>query len=193
MSAIAYNLDNLVIAQVSGADAVSVFGISARMLAALGLLVTVVNEPLWPMNARALASGDYAWVRRNTTRMIVVSFAAVLSASLLIIALAQPLLSVLTHGAQSADYSLLLGLAFWWLIVSATSPLSMVQNAAGHLRPQLFGWSAFLLLSAPGKVVAVRYGFEWVPLVGSAVDLFTVLPALVIGYRRSVAAPSRSS
>jgi O-antigen/teichoic acid export membrane protein len=187
MAAVAYNLDNLVIAQVSGASVVTDFGVSARLLAALGLLVTVVNQPLWPMHARAIAAHDYPWVRRNTARMVKVSSAAVLLASVVVIALAQVLLDVLTKGGQTANYPLLLALASWWLIVSATSPLSMVQNAAGNLRPQLLGWSAFLLLSVPGKVFAARdLGIQWVPLVGTGVYLLTVLPALLAGYRSSV-------
>ncbi|MDR7252082.1 O-antigen/teichoic acid export membrane protein [Nocardioides sp. BE266] len=193
MAAVAYNLDNLVIAQVRGASAVTEFGVSARLLTALGLIVTVVNQPLWPMNARALAAHDYPWVRRTTARMVKLSSATVLLASVAVIALTQVLLDVLTHGVQTANYTLLLALASWWLVVSATSPLSMVQNAAGHMRPQMLGWTAFLLVSAPGKVVAAeQLGIEWVPLVGTVAYLVTVLPALLAGYRSSVT-PSTSS
>lgn len=184
MSAIAYNLDNLVIAQVGGASAVTDFGVTARVFAVLGLLVAVVNQPLWPMNARALAAKDFEWVARNTRRMISLSTGAVFIASILIAASAEPLLNALTRGRQEPNYALLATLALWWVLVSATSPLSMVQNAAGRLGPQLIGWTLFLVLSIPCKIFAAGHlGLHWVPLMGALAYSVTVLPALVHGYK----------
>ena len=67
--ALAMNADYLVIAHVLGPESVTTFSVPARLFAQLGLLVSLVNLPLWPANGEALARGDVAWVRRITARM----------------------------------------------------------------------------------------------------------------------------
>jgi O-antigen/teichoic acid export membrane protein len=57
------------VARVLGLDAAGHYSVVSRLYLALGLCVTLVNLPLWPANAEALARGEVTWVRRSTRRM----------------------------------------------------------------------------------------------------------------------------
>ena len=79
----------------------------------------------------------------------------------------------------------MLGFTLLWAVVALLSPLFMVQNSIGMLRPQLFSWPLFLTLSLATKlVVGNSQGAEWVPLAGAAVYTVVMVPAAVSGYRK---------
>jgi hypothetical protein len=87
-----------------------------------------------------------------------------------------------------ANRWLLGGLALWWVMLATISPRFMVQNAAGVVRPQLVGYSLYLVLS----VIAKWYGTKWfgmvvIPYIGLVSYLLTVVPAALFGYRRALA------
>ncbi|MFK5635312.1 lipopolysaccharide biosynthesis protein [Ornithinimicrobium sp. LYQ103] len=190
-SAVANNSDNLIIAQVLDADAVASYGVPARLMAAMGLLINLVNLPLWPANANAMAKGDYFWVRRTTVRMTLLSAGFVSVVTCVLIVFGERVSSVLSRGQVSADPELLVALGVWWTVVAATSPAIMVQNAAGVLWPQLLGWAAFLVTTVPLKIgVAEEFGINAIPLAGVICYVVTVVPACYFGYRRALRGPT---
>jgi O-antigen/teichoic acid export membrane protein len=189
VTAASLNADNLIVAHVLDLEAVTAFSVPARVFMALGMMVTLVNAPLWPANGEALARGDVDWVRRTTGRMTLISGGAILVASVVLI-LAQSEVLTLLGGADAAPTSPLLAVALgaWWLVVATTSPRFMVQNAAGVLRPQLIGWAAFLLASIPLKWLAtVHFGIVGIPFAGVLAYVVCVWPGAVAGYRRTLA------
>ncbi len=188
---IALNSDNLVIAHALGLEDVTDYSVPARMFSALGLLVTVVNLPFWTANGEALARGDLGWVRRATGRMTFASGLVVLLSSAVLVLTGGHILEGWLGAPRPVPVSLLVALAAWWLLLATASPRFMVQNAAGSVRPQLVGWTVFLVVSVPVKWIAARQlGIAAVPAAGAAAYLLTVWPAAENGYRRIVSAPS---
>jgi O-antigen/teichoic acid export membrane protein len=190
---LAMNADNLVIANVLGLGSVTTFSVPARLFAQLGLLVSLVNLPLWPANGEALARGDVDWVRRITARMTLASALAVAAPGLVLVLAGDRLLSAWLGLDIGASQLLMAGLAAWWVMLAAISPRFMVQNSAGVVMPQLLGWSLYLLLSVPLKLwAAASFGVDAVPLVGVVVYAFVVLPAAIWGYRRAMSEAIRT-
>ena len=184
---LAMNADNLVIAHVLGLASVTTFSVPARLFAQLGLLVSMVNLPLWPANGEALARGDTDWVRRITARMTLASALTVAMPGLALVLAGDRFLSVWLGTDVGASRVLMAGLAAWWVMLAAISPRFMVQNSAGVVMPQLLGWSLYLLLSIPLKLwAAASFGVDAVPLVGVAVYALVVVPAAIWGYRRAM-------
>jgi O-antigen/teichoic acid export membrane protein len=184
---LATNADTLLIAHAVGLSSVAGYVVPAKLLAQLGLLVVLVNVPLWPANGEALASGQLDWVRRITRRMTVISVLAAGVPALALVAFGDWFFAVWLPVPMGADRWLLAGLGAWWVLQAALSPRFMVQNAGGVIGPQLVGWTAFLLLSVAGK----WYGAQWagisaVPWVGVITYALTVGPAAVYGYRRTL-------
>jgi O-antigen/teichoic acid export membrane protein len=183
----ALNVDNLIVARTLGLTAVTEYSVPVKLFTALGLVVTLVNLPLWPANGEALARGDIEWVRRTTRRMTLLSGGAVLVPSVVLILSGDAIITAWTGTDLAAPPLLLAGLAAWWFLLAVTSPSFMVQNAAGLVRPQLLGWTAFLLTSVPLKWIAAReIGVAGVPLVGAALYLAFVWSAARVGYRRTL-------
>ncbi|MFC8620171.1 lipopolysaccharide biosynthesis protein [Micromonospora purpureochromogenes] len=193
LSSVAMNLDAFLVGRVLGLEAAATYAVVLRLFALLGLFITLVNLPLWPANGEALARGDVAWVRRSTGRMVCLS--------MLVVAVPGALLArygdeVLRRWIGSAEVTglptdLFLALAAGSLLVAVAAPLFMAQNSLGLLRPQLLGWSAFLLVSIPAKVVlAGTVGLTGVALAATVSYALTVLPAAVVGYRRVLAVVS---
>lgn len=181
------NLDVVLVSHFEAAAAVVAFGVVTRVFTQVGGLMSLLNAPLWPINGEALARGDLDWVKRNTTRMTIISTLATAAASVLILIAGGRLFDLWTGVPLDLSRWLLVGCAVWWTALSALSPRFMVQNSQGVIRPQLVGWAAFLVISLPIKIsVLLGPGMQFVPLAASAVLVFTVVPGCIVGYRRAL-------
>lgn len=184
---LADNADSLIIAHTRGLADVTAYAVPAKLFTQLGVVVVLVNQPFWPAHGEALAGGRVVWVRRIARRMTVVSTAVVLLPAVVLVAWGEQLF-VTWLSVPFGDRWLLLGMAVWWLTLAATSPVFMVQNAAGVVRPQLVGYAAYLALSVVGKWYGTRwFGITAVPYVATACYVLTVVPAAIHGYRRALA------
>ncbi|MFC0509175.1 lipopolysaccharide biosynthesis protein [Micromonospora costi] len=183
----ANSADNLIIAHTRGLHAVTEYAVPAKVLAQVGMLVSLVNVPLWPANGEALNKGDLVWVRRTVRRMTLISAAVATVPAVIFVSVGEQIFAAWLPGPLGGDRWLLAGLAAWWILLAGIGPRFMVQNAAGLVRPQLIGWAAFLAIS----VVLKWYGSEkWgvvaVPFIAVGVYLVTVLPAALYGYRAAL-------
>lgn len=189
MTSLALNVDYLVVAHGAGVSDVAPYSVVARLFLALGLLVTVLNMPLWPANSEALARGDLAWVRRSTARMMLLSGGGVLLSGSVLALLKDPVLQILAVDGSALSTTLPLGFVAIWTLFAVASPLFMVQNAVGHLGPQTVGWAAYLIVSVPAKVLVVNnVGSDWIPWTSFTVYALTVFPSAVIGLRGALRA-----
>jgi O-antigen/teichoic acid export membrane protein len=180
--------DNLIIVHTLGLQSVTAFAVPAKLFMQLGLLVGLVNMPLWPAHGEALARGDVTWVRRTARRMTVISMLAALLPCAVLVLFGDQLFSLWLPAPLGGNRWLVGGLALWWVMLATVSPLFMVQNGAGVVRPQLLGHSLYLVVS----VVAKWYGTKWfgiavIPYAGVVGYAFTVLPTALYGYRRTLA------
>jgi O-antigen/teichoic acid export membrane protein len=185
VSSVALNVDTLLIAHTSGLDEAAVYSVAARVMTALGLLVTLINLPLWPANVEALAKGDSTWVVRTTRRMSLLSAASVAVPGLMLAWLCAPLFSWwLGPSTPLPSQELVISLSLWWVLPAAISPVMMVLNAVGATKAQLIGWSAFLLASIPLKLaMGTAWGPVGVVAAGILTYFATVWPAALLGYR----------
>ena len=187
VTATALNMDNLIIAHALGLRAVTEYSIPARVFGTLGLIVTLVNLPLWPANGEALARGDYQWVRKTTAQMTAVSATAIVIPATALIIFADRGLALWIGPAFDSSLLLLVGLATWWLLLATTTPRFMVQNAAGLIRPQFYGWCIFFVVSIPLKWFAAKtLGVAGVAFAGGTAYLLIVIPAATFGYRKAL-------
>lgn len=187
VTSVAINADNLIVAHTLGLASVAAFAVPARLFGQLGALITMVNTPLWPANGDALASGDLAWIRRTAKRMTLTSVCTVLVASVVLVLAGQAMMSAWLDVSLGTGQLLFIGLAIWWTLLASISPRFMVQNAAGVVRPQLLGWTAYLLLSVPAKWLCSRsLGADAIPYVGAVTYAITVIPSALYGYRKAL-------
>ncbi|WP_237565955.1 lipopolysaccharide biosynthesis protein [Ornithinimicrobium cerasi] len=192
MTSLALNVDFLVVAHGTGVKDVALYSVVTRLFLALGLLVTVLNMPLWPANSEALVRGDLAWVRRSTGWMMLLSGGGVLLSGAVLVLAKDPILQILGAHDSTLSTTLPLGFVAMWTLLAITSPLFMVQNSVGHLGPQTIGWAAYLIVSVPAKVLVVHnIGSDWIPWTSLVVYAITVFPSAVIGLRGALRATGR--
>jgi O-antigen/teichoic acid export membrane protein len=182
---VATSSDNLILAQTLGLTAVTLFSVPARIFLQLGQVVSLINMPLWSANAEALSRGDRVWIKRVMLRMVALSVVATVLHVAPFALFGRALIEMWTGQPLEVPLALTMGLAAWWIIMAALSPVFMVQNGAGVVRPQLVGWGVYAVISIPVKaLLATAWGIAAVPWVGAALLTVTVLPAALIGYHR---------
>ncbi|MFC3501712.1 lipopolysaccharide biosynthesis protein [Micromonospora krabiensis] len=193
LSSIVLNIDGFLVGRVLGLTAAANYVVVTRVFSVLALFVTLVNLPLWPANGEALARGDVAWVRINTRRMSVLSAAVVSVPSVGLVLFGNDVLAFWIRSDEftHVPVSLLAALAAYSVVIAMVSPIFMVQNSIGLLRPQFVGWSACLIVAIPLKVVlADQIGLAGVAVASVVSYAVTVLPAAIVGYHRTLDAAS---
>ena len=186
MSSIALNIDSPLVANVLGLTVAAHYAVVLKLFGVLSVFVGLVGMTVWPVNGAALSRGEVAWVRRNTRRLVLVYGVVVGSAGLVLVGWGHRLIELWVGDVDPATVpvSVLAALACWSFLVAVTSPLILVQNSVGLLRPQFVGWAAFLLIATALKIWGLRhYGLVAVPAAACVAYLVTMVPAAVFGYR----------
>jgi len=189
--------DNIITARLLGPDAVAHLSVPARMAIPLAVVGQMLYLPMWGANAEAIGRGDVAWVQQSVAKLTKMT---VLFTSLgaLVLLLAGPwAVGLLTRHGLETNYVLLAGLGAWAIVVAASGPSFMVLNAAHVLRPQIYMYSAFLVLSVSAKLwLARRFGIEgivWAGVVIYPLTIFLPLRASVDKTLKRLAAEGMGS
>ncbi|MEO8392616.1 MAG: oligosaccharide flippase family protein, partial [Chloroflexota bacterium] len=83
---LAYNIDNLVIAQVISPEAVTNYSIPSQLFKLSTVFISLVSLPLWPAYGEAIARHDLNWVKKTFKLSLLINFAssALLSLALVV-------------------------------------------------------------------------------------------------------------
>jgi O-antigen/teichoic acid export membrane protein len=128
---VAYSLDNVVIAQIMGADAVKQYAIPTKLFVLAPTLMSFVLIPLWPAYRESMARGDAAWVKRTLRRSIILA-SLVNIPSTVVLVLAGPWIIQIWVPALDLQPTMLLmlGLGTWTIMNSLNGPFAMLLNGA---------------------------------------------------------------
>lgn len=183
---VALGADAWIVAQTNSPEAAANYAIPARVFGLLGVLVSVLTIPMWPVAVRAFETGDAPWLRRTTRRMIRISVASV-SLAAVVGVLAGPAAITLWLGGKVLPSTLLLvGFGLMAIAQAAMAPIFMVQNAAEVLKFQLVAYGVLTVLFPVKWWVSQTFGYELLPLVSFLGLCGIVLPLAFVGYRASI-------
>jgi O-antigen/teichoic acid export membrane protein len=185
LAALGIYSDNVVVAHVVGLKTVPLYAVPASLAGYLGAVASMLYTPFWAANGEALARGDIAWVRHNTTRILKLNVLITGTAGLAFV-IAGP---VFLHWWIAPDFSpgrlLFAGMAAWALLISAAGPFFMVLNGANAVRVQVLMFGVFSVVAITLKIILARRigiaGVVWASVVPYA---FLVVPALLWAMRR---------
>lgn len=173
------NADLVIIAKILGPEAVTTYGVPAKLGSLLMLMVTVMFLPLWAENAAGIARRDFSWVWRNTIRMSLLGGGAILFAGLALSWLADPIIRVWMGTGFPGQNGIVLGIALFATAMAVASPFFMVLNAGAITRVQIILWTAFGIMTVPAKIYATSQNATWaIPLISACVYAGVMLPAL---------------
>lgn len=180
LTAAGMNMDNLIIVAQAGAEAVTDFGVPARLGSLLMLIVFTVFMPLWTLFGNELARGNNEWLWRTAVTMSVGGALGVLIVGLTMVLLADQIFQ-LWMGRSFPDQQLvLMGMVASATVIALTSPFNMILNAAGMARQQILPWTCFVVLCLVAKTLLVTPETTWwVPWITATAYAVCVTPRIL--------------
>jgi O-antigen/teichoic acid export membrane protein len=152
----AYSLDNLVIAQLLGADAVPQYAVPMKLFIVAPTIVSFALAPLWPAYREALARGEGDWVVQTLKRSIRMALLINVPFSILLIVVAPAILNVWVGPEFTPTFVLLVGLAAWAIMSSLSGPLAMLLNGANVIGFQAVAAVAMAIANVTLSIVLVQ-------------------------------------
>ena len=146
---ILFSTDNVIIAQVLGAKAVTPYSITWKLFSYGSLLSTLTLPTLWPAYADAFARRDFVWLRRTYWYSLRIAAGTTFLFVLPLVIIARRFITVWAGVAAVPSTGLVLAMAGWTLL---TVPL----------------WCEACLLGASGRVK----GQAIYSIVGAVVNIF---------------------
>lgn len=177
-------LDSYLIGAFLGVGAVAGYALPARLFAQVAQVTAMLNMPLWAAHANAAARQDAIWIQRITVRMCLISGATVALVGGILALFGNDVVQLWTKSELDASLCYWTGLAVLGLLQAVLSPLFMLQNAVGLLRPQLICWTICCPVTLVAKVGLLPYvGADWMPWIAAFLYATICAPACVLGYR----------
>lgn len=181
LTGIGMNADNVIIAMVTGPEAVAAYSIPMRLGSVLMAFVMTIFIPLWGANGEALARHEYAWVRRTTRTMSILGIALTVVGGGLLFYLSDSLIRLWVHRQFDGQQMILAASVLSSVVIAATSPYNMVLNALGRVNIQIWPWLIFVVVSISLKYFLLEDAALWrVSLITGMVYLITVCPTVIL-------------
>jgi O-antigen/teichoic acid export membrane protein len=147
---LAFASDNLIITQVIGPEAVTQYGVPARLFSLLSMMIGILLVPLWPAYGEAIARGDIVWVRKTLVRSLWVVLLGVGVPSIIFVTFGPQLIKLWVGSSVQPSFMLLLGLGVLTVLVTMGNTLAMFLNGAGVIKFQII----FAILMSAAAVIA---------------------------------------
>jgi len=176
--ALAFASDNLVIAQVVGASAVTLYAVPMKLFQMLDMVLQMILSPLWPAYGEAIARKDVGWVKRTLVRSTSLGALFSVSSSVILIIFGAQIIRLWAGPEITPSFGLLLGLGVWTVLKAVGNAVAMFLNGANVIKFQ--------------AVTAVFMGISALALkivLSQMVGILGVIWATVIAYSVCVAVP----
>ena len=178
VAAVAYSSDNLVIAQVLGASAVTEYAIPEKLFSLIAMALAIMLAPLWPAYGEALARGDVRWVRGAFWRSLLIALGVASALALILVFAAPRLISMWLGHLVDPPLLLLCGLGLWKVIEAGGNAMAMLLNGAGVIKVQILVAVLTGACALALKVVLIGYlgiaGTVWASII--AFSLISMVP-----------------
>lgn len=191
LTTISLSLDNFIVSKTVGLSETASYSVAYRIALFIGIISTMLSTPLWAANGEALERGDLAWVKSRTRKMTVLSFWGALICSVILVLLANPVLSWLGKDLF-VPRSILIGMCCTQILVATTNPAFMVLNASRRIAVQIIMYAIYAVISLLCKYFFGRvYGAIAVSWGGAITYGIIILPLLYFAYRRALSSEQR--
>ena len=154
---VVFNSDNLVITHFVGAQQVTPYSIAWRLAGYAALLQSLLIPSFWPAFTEAYHRQDMDWVRSTYRAMTRKTLLAVASAALLMGLFGRMFIRVWAGQASVPSATLLWTMAFWAVLVSATTNQALLMTATGRLRVAAVVAVLAATANLAGSILLVRH------------------------------------
>jgi O-antigen/teichoic acid export membrane protein len=153
---VGFQTDNLVIAQILGADEVPQYAVPMTLFAIGPMLLSFVIAGLWPAYGEAIARGDITWVKRTFIGSVGLGLAINVPCSMFLLIFGKEIVRAWSGGAVVPSTALLVGLALWATINSFAGPFAMLFNGANVVTFQAISAVLMAMVNFALSILLVR-------------------------------------
>ena len=175
---IAFASDNIVIAQVLGAEAVPEYAVPMRLFALIGVVISMLVGPLWPAYGEAMSRGDFGWVRRTLLRSMAMALVVAGLPSIILVIFGQQILTMWVGNSIDPSLALLLGLGTWTVLSALGTTLAMFLNGANIVKFQAI---CATIMAAVALVLKLKFAHHF--------GVAGVVWAVVLAYTLCIVVP----
>ncbi|HET7104666.1 MAG TPA: oligosaccharide flippase family protein [Terracidiphilus sp.] len=134
--AVGMQTDNIVIAQILGAKAVSAYAVPAKLFNIVTSFVMMLSGAMWPAYADAMARSDGRWIRKAFKWVTLGGTAAAVAIAAVFVVFGNGILELWVGPGVRASTLLLAVFGLQSAVASYLQPLSFLLNGIGVLRSQ---------------------------------------------------------
>jgi len=177
-------LDYMIVARFQGVESVVSYAIADRIIGIVNAMVTVLSTTLWPVFAREIDKGNFAWVKSTVIKlnMIIVVFYALFLC--LLLWKYNQIVEIWLGRPVHASIPMLSFLTLGSMMLALASPYFAIANCLGAVKEQLLAYLALLAIGLPTKLIAGTYfGSAGIAAGGFASWALIMLPAIVLTAR----------
>lgn len=176
---VVFNTDNLIIAHFLGAEQVTPYAVTLRLVGYASVLQSLLVPSLWPAFSEAYVSHDLAWVRTAYHRIMRATVLTVIPATLVLGFTGRWVIGIWAGKAAVPGSVLLWGMCFWIVLLSITVNQAALLAATQRIRLQAICSSLAAVLNLILSVVLVRHLGSIGVLLGTIISylVFIVLPS----------------
>lgn len=133
---VVFGTDNLVISHYLGAEQVTPYSVTFRLVAYTQIFPVLLFPSLWPAYAEADARGDYKWIRRTFMLSVLGILISMLGLLAVLVLFGKSIIRIWAGSAAVPSESLLIAMSVWTLINALTNLQSCLLGAVGRARLQ---------------------------------------------------------
>ena len=145
---ILFSTDNVIIAQILGARAVTPYSVTWKLFSYGSVISTISLPTLWPAYADAFARRDFAWLRRTYWYNMRIAVGGTLIFVVTITIIARRFITLWAGSAAVPSIGLVLAMATWTLFAAPLWCEACLVGASGRVRGQA-------IYSAVGAIVNI--------------------------------------
>ena len=154
--AVGYQSDNLVIAQILGAQSVAHYAVPLKLFQLVPTFLGFFMLSLWPAYGEAASRGDVSWIRVAYRRSVFLNAAVAIPCALILCFSARPLLHLWVGPAITPSVLLLAGLTVSCITNAMIGPISALLNGIRILKFQAVTWSLMAIVNLCVSIVLTR-------------------------------------
>jgi|UPI00047DD6BC O-antigen/teichoic acid export membrane protein len=151
-----FNTDNLIIAHYLGAEEVTPYAVTWRLVGYASVLQSLLVPSLWPAFSEAYVGHDMVWIRAAYRRVMRATLLIVISTAFLIGLSGQWIIRIWAGKAAVPSLALLWGMCFWVVMFSITVNQAALLAATQRLQLQAVYSSITAILNLILSIVLVQ-------------------------------------
>ena len=190
---VGWGMDGALTSALLGAASAGTLAIVQRLFQLITYPLAIVNAPLWPAYADALARADKAFIRKTFRRSLIYTFSFAVLAAIGLCVLREPIQALWIGKGVILPTELVFLVAAWTVVEATGNAFAMYLNGMLIIKPQLYVNLFFIVLSLTLKYFAItNFGLVGIPAAALIAYLIAVILPYLTVFRAKVLLQSAS-